>query len=87
MMDDKLAFDEFIHDWRASRVIALGGIGVPEGDRDRLFERRASELSELAIRHGYRQRLAEAARPYRGIVGYVKALYDSAEHQSKQGPA
>jgi hypothetical protein len=77
-------FEEFIRDWRASRIVALGdGETVATSDRHVVAEQRATELVELAMRHGFRDELSKAVRPYRSVTEYVKALYDSAEHRAR----
>jgi acetyl-CoA carboxylase carboxyltransferase component len=83
-MQDNRSFEEFLQEWRASRIVALGGeASVSLTDRDLVAEQRARELTELAFRHGFRDELSKAARPYRSVTDYVKALYDSAEHRAK----
>jgi hypothetical protein len=85
-MDDKLALDEFIHNWRASRVIALGGAAVARADREQLFERGACELFDFGDPPWLSRTAGRGGAALARIVGYVKAPYDSAEHRATQGP-
>jgi len=82
-MQGRITFDKFIRDWRSLRLVALGVAGVSDDERKRAADSAAKELSELTVRYGYEAELAKAVRPYRSVTEYVKALYDSAEHESK----
>jgi len=83
-MQDNRTFEEFIRDWRTSRIVALGhDETVTPNDRHLVAEQRARELTELTMRHGFEDELSRAVRPYRSVTEYVKALYDSAGHEAK----
>ena len=69
-------FDEFLAAWRGARLQERLH-DLPHDELRQRLERRAGELAELALRAGYRSQLAEAARPYRTLAEFVKALHDT----------
>ena len=75
------SFEAFLAEWRKQDLPTVGGRELEE-----VLEQRARELSELAMRGGFRSKLSIACRPYRTMTEFVRALYDTSHHQEKQPP-
>lgn len=69
------AFDELLQGWMAERVKPIGE-KVDPSDRDYVIKNRAKELASLAEEKALKGALTERARPYGGVLGFVKSLYD-----------
>ena len=82
MPKKRQSFHEFISEWRSRRIGKIDSYDPQYG-----AEQKAQELTALASRSGYRTDLTRASSPYRGVVGYVKALYDFPHHRRPQGGA
>jgi hypothetical protein len=83
METNRPTFDEFLARWRTAQIVALGTAGVDPADRRHVARTRAHELQVLALQGGYRSELAQAVKPYRTVISFVEALYESAEHELK----
>jgi hypothetical protein len=76
-------FDAFIHAWAATRIGPLGDRTDPS-DREFMIKRRAAELESLAKEAALYSALHNATRPYGGVAGYVRSLYEIAEANAKR---
>jgi hypothetical protein len=72
-------FDAFIAEFRRGHLA-----GLSRNQFAIVAEERADRLSKIASNKGYRAALTSAHQPYRGMIGYVTALYDiqSTRHHS-----
>ena len=73
------SFEAFLAEWRKQNLPT-----VLNRELDEVLEQRARELSELAMQRGFRSKLTKACQPYRTMTEFVRALYDTSNHQRKQ---
>lgn len=69
-------FEQFLERWRQQALPTATG-----KELDAVQEKRAGELSELAVSKGYRTQLTNACRPHRTMSAFVRALYYSSHHE------
>lgn len=71
-----------LREWIGEHIVALGLQGVDPGDRELIAKRRSQELLEFAKDRRIRSALEEIAKPYGGLLPYVRALQKSAEFEA-----
>jgi hypothetical protein len=67
-------YEEFLREWIAKRIWALGDI-LDEHDQNYMAERRANELTQLATKHGFGDQLARTVQSHGNVLRYVELLY------------
>jgi hypothetical protein len=67
-------YEEFLREWTAKRIWALGDI-LDEHDQEYMVERRAAELTQLATEHGFGEQLARTVQSHGSVLRYVELLY------------
>lgn len=72
-------FEKFLEQWRKQALPTVTG-----RELDAVLEKRARELSELAVAKGFRAQLTKASQPYRTMREFVRALYDTSHHQRRR---
>ena len=77
MTDMPETFETFLRIWIAENIGSLGG-QIDPTNLTYILRVRADELEKAATTRGFYGELAEAARPYGGIEGYVQHRFEEA---------
>jgi hypothetical protein len=75
-------YEEFLREWIAKRIWALGNI-LDENDQNYMAERRANELTQLATKHGFGDQLARTVQSHGNVLRYVELLYWKANRNAR----
>jgi hypothetical protein len=75
MTDMPETFETFLRIWIAENIGSLGG-QIDPTNLTYILRVRADELEKAATTRGFYGELAEAARPYGGIEGYVQHQFE-----------
>ena len=75
-------YEEFLREWIAKRIWALGDI-LDENDQSYMAERRANELTQLATKHGFGDQLARTVQSHGNVLRYVELLYWKANRKAR----
>jgi hypothetical protein len=75
-------FETFLRIWIAENIDSLGSQTDPSNLKY-IVRVRADELEKAATIRGFYDELAEAARPYGGIEGYVRHQFEEARKNPK----
>jgi hypothetical protein len=66
-------FETFLREWTDERIWANDGF-LDDCDKEYMVKRRAIELIQVAKEKGFGDALMDTARPYGGVLEYVKRL-------------
>jgi hypothetical protein len=81
---DRKEFDAFLAQWCAENIRPMGE-RVDPSDREYVAKRKAQRLEEFARENACRAMLYEVTGPYGSVVDWVKAMYELAEHRTREG--
>jgi hypothetical protein len=70
-------FETFLRLWIAENIHSQGGHADP-AYLNQIVRRLADELVEAATTEGFYGELAEAAKPYGGVAGFVRDKFEAA---------
>jgi len=80
---EPLAFEKFVRDWGAQRILAPGVIGVDRSDREKMVRKYADELREAARKRGFLVDLKALGKAQGDVRGYVSFLIRQIEDRGQ----